>query len=240
MITKRVLTTLCLILAVGFLCSCATKKYVQQQVGTTRTELGNKLDEEAKARAELGNQVGELSALNKRNTARIEEVNTNLNSSVKSLDPKIEDAKRTGTEAGNTANTALNASKETATAFSNRNNYQVVESQDVLFKSGSANLDAAGKEKLDALAKTIMQDKNLILQLQGFTDSVGGAQANVALSNRRVDAVTRYLVGTAKVDQFRIHSLGLGSTNPVADNHTRDGRAKNRRVTVSVLGAKTQ
>jgi outer membrane protein OmpA-like peptidoglycan-associated protein len=238
MITRRALSILLLAFALTFVCACATKKYVQQQVGTTKTELSTKIDEEASRRADLGNQLQELSSLNKRNTARIEEVNTNLGTAVKSLDPKIEDAKRTGTEARETATTALTASKENSAAFTNRNNYQPIETRDVLFKFGSAKLDDEGKQALDLVAKSVLGDKNLVLELQGYTDSVGDPEYNVQISNKRVDTVVRYLVGTAKVELHRIHALGLGEANPVDDNKTRAGRAKNRRVTVSVLGVK--
>ncbi len=238
MIMRRALLVLTLTFGLVLLCSCATKKYVQQQVGTTQAELTKKIDEEANRRADLGNQVGELSSLNKRNTARIEEVNTGLGGAVKALDPKIEDAKRTGTEARETANSAMTASKENSAAFVNRNNYQTVDSQDVLFKFGSVNLDDAGRQVLDSVAKTLAGDRNLLLELQGYTDSVGDPEYNVQISNRRVDSVVRYLVGTAKVELFRISSLGLGEANPVEDNKTRDGRAKNRRVAIHVLGVK--
>jgi len=238
MMSRRVLSILLLAFLLTFLSACATKKYVQQQVGTTRTELSTKIDEEAARRAELGNQLQELSALNKRNTARIEEVNTNLGSAVKSLDPKVEEARRTGSEARETANTALNASKENATAFSNRNNLQPVETRDVLFKFNSTRLDDEAKQALDQIGKSVLADRNHVVELQGFTDSVGDAEYNIQISNKRVDAVVRYLVGTAKVELHRIHALGLGEDNPVEDNKTRDGRAKNRRVTVSVLGVK--
>ncbi len=238
MIMRRLVPILTLMLALVFLCSCATKKYVQQQVGTTQTELTKKIDEEASRRADLGNQVQELSSLNKRNSARIEEVNTNLGGAVKALDPRVEDAKRTGTEARETANNALSASKENSAAFVNRNNYQTIDSQDVLFKFGSSTLDDAGRLVLDAVAKTLAGDRNLLLELQGYTDSVGDPEYNVQISNRRVESVVRYLVGTAKVELFRISALGLGEANPVDDNKTREGRAKNRRVAVHVLGVK--
>lgn len=238
MISRRILSILFLTFALTFLSACATKKYVQQQVGTTRTELSTKIDEEASRRADLGNQLQELSALNKRNTARIEEVNTTLGTAVKSLDPKVEDARRTGTEARDTANTALSATKENSAAFANRNNYQPIESHDVLFKFNSSKLDDEGKQALDLLAKNVLADKNTVVELQGYTDSVGDPDYNVQISNKRVDTVVRYLVGTAKVELHRIHALGLGEANPADDNKTREGRAKNRRVTVSILGVK--
>jgi outer membrane protein OmpA-like peptidoglycan-associated protein len=237
---RRALPILTLAFGIVFFCSCATKKYVQQQVTTTQAELTKKIDEEANRRADLGNQVQELTSLNKRNTARIEEVNTNIGGAVKSLEPKIEDASKTGTEARDTANSALGMSKENSSTIANRNNYQVMDTQTVLFKFGSADLDDAGKQTLEAVAKTLSGDRNLLVELQGYADSVGDPKANVAISNRRVDSVLRYLVGTSKVDLFRISSLGLGQANPVEDNKTKAGRAKNRRVAIRILAVKAQ
>jgi chemotaxis protein MotB len=224
--------------ALALLNGCATKKYVKQEVSTTQSDLSKRIDQEASKRGDLSNQVQELASLNKRNSGRIDEVESNLSKSISGLDPKIEDAKRTGLEARSTADAALASSKENSTAILNRNNYTVTGTESVFFKSGSARLDDAGKSTLDGVAKTIAGNKNLLLELQGFTDSVGDAAANLRLSERRVDTVLRYLVADLKVDLFRIAKLGLGEANPAESNKTRDGRAKNRRVEVRVLGVK--
>lgn len=240
MALRRVLPILISLIALTFLCSCATKKYVQQQVTASKTELSTRIDEEASRRADLANQVQELSSLNKRNSARIEEVNTNLGGAVKALDPKIEDARRTGSEARETANTALNSSKQNSAAFLSRNNYEVVESRDVLFKFNSATLDDEARQSLDSMTQMLGQDKNLLVELQGYADSTGDSGYNLQISDRRVDSVVRYMVASQKVDLYRISALGLGDANPVDDNNTREGRAKNRRVTVRILGVKSQ
>ena len=88
------------------------------------------------------------------------------------------------------------------------------------------------------MAKVLAGNNNLVVELQGYTDGTGDATYNVQLSDRRVDNVVRHLVGDLKVDLRRIARLGLGEANPVDDNKTREGRAKNRRVTVTVLGPK--
>jgi outer membrane protein OmpA-like peptidoglycan-associated protein len=224
--------------ALVLLCSCATKKYVRQEVATSQAQLSTRIDEEASRRTELANQVGELSSLNKKNTARIEQVQGNLDTAVKTMEPKIEDARNTGTTAGKTADEALSEAKQNATAFANRNDFQVLATQDVNFKFNSAVLDDEAKARLGEVAKVLSGNGNLVVELQGYTDNSGDAAYNLQLSDRRVDNVVRYLVGDLKVDLRRIARLGLGEANPADDNKTREGRAKNRRVTVTVLGPK--
>ncbi len=238
MFVRRVVPILCLILGLAFLSACATKKYVKQEVSATQADLTKKIDAEASRRSELGNQVQELSSLNKRNSGRIDTVEGNLDKAVKTLDPKIDDAKKTGVEARETANVALNNSKENATAILNRNNYSIVSTDTVNFKSGSATLDEKAKATLEGVAKNVAGNKNLTVELQGFTDSVGDAASNLRLSDRRVESVIRYLVGDLKVDLYRISTVGLGEANPADSNKTRDGRAKNRRVDIRTLGVK--
>ena len=74
------------------------------------------------------------------------------------------------------------------------------------------------------------------LEIQGFTDTTGDANYNLALSERRATSVQRYLV-SQNVPLFRTEIVGLGTANPVADNGTREGRERNRRVEVRLLRA---
>lgn len=234
--TRREIKTLCLVIACALSPACATKKYVKQEVTTTRSELSTRIDQEANRRSNLESQLQELSQLNKANSTRIDQVQTNVDTAVRSIEPKIEDAKKTGTEAHGIADTALGSAKENAAAFANRNNYKVLDSKEVLFKSGSAALDSASKATLDEIVRAVSANKNLLVELKGYTDSIGGPGVNLRLSNRRVDEVTRYLVESQKVDLFRIYSLGLGAADPADSNKTSPGRAKNRRVTIRLLG----
>jgi OOP family OmpA-OmpF porin len=68
--------------------------------------------------------------------------------------------------------------------------------------------------------------------VQGFTDKTGGAEYNAALSERRAEAVARYLTTEHKIPVRSISMLGEGYAAPVADDKTRDGRKMNRRVEV--------
>ncbi len=238
MITRRAaVSILSLVVACTLLAGCATKKYVKEQVATSKTELSGRLDQQGNEQKTLSGQVQEISQLSKQNSAKIDQLQGNLNTSVASLDQKTDDAKKTATDARGVADTALSTAKDASTGLANRNNYQVQDSKDVLFKSGSYRLDDASKATLDEVAGTLSGNKNNVLELLGYTDSVGDPNANVRLSERRVDTVTRYLV-EHKVDLFRIYQLGLGQADPVDSNKTRAGRAKNRRVTIRILAPK--
>ena len=106
----------------------------------------------------------------------------------------------------------------------------------VNFRSGSAVLSADSKTKLDELATKAMNAKGYVLEVTGFADAVGSVALNRALSQRRADAVIRYLVENHRIPLRRIITpYGFGETNPVAENNTRDGRAQNRRVEVKLL-----
>jgi OOP family OmpA-OmpF porin len=100
---------------------------------------------------------------------------------------------------------------------------------------GSATLSNEAKQTLDGIAGQVSSlNTGYLVELQGFTDSTGSENVNNALSQRRADAVKRYLV-TKNVQLHRISIIGLGEENPVADNKTRQGREQNRRVEVKVL-----
>jgi OOP family OmpA-OmpF porin len=73
------------------------------------------------------------------------------------------------------------------------------------------------------------------IRLDGYTDSIGTDEYNMKLSERRATAVKDYLIKEAGVDSSKITAVGHGEADPVADNKTPEGRAKNRRVEISIL-----
>jgi outer membrane protein OmpA-like peptidoglycan-associated protein len=68
----------------------------------------------------------------------------------------------------------------------------------------------------------------------GYTDSYGGDEKNLLLSNQRAEAVKQYLLANAKLDPSRVEAIGYGESKPIASNETKDGRAANRRVEVVI------
>lgn len=109
----------------------------------------------------------------------------------------------------------------------------------VLFKYKSFQLTASAKRELDELARQYLvlmkQYKPLKLQVSGHTDSVASDTYNQKLSQKRANAVVKYLVAKG-IDKARIISIGFGEKKPVATNKTDAGRAQNRRVEIKLLG----
>jgi OmpA-OmpF porin, OOP family len=103
----------------------------------------------------------------------------------------------------------------------------------VNFLSGKDVLTATSKPKLDNVAKILNKHSSYKLKVSGYTDSDGGEAANLELSKKRAKAVKDYLVSYG-IAASRITSEGYGESNPVADNGTSAGRAKNRRVEFEV------
>jgi len=106
----------------------------------------------------------------------------------------------------------------------------------VNFKVGSAVLSPDSKTKLDEVATKALNAKGYVVEVSGFADATGSVERNRALSQRRADAVTRYLVENHNIPLRRIVTpYGYGESHPVADNTSRTGRAENRRVEVKLL-----
>ena len=114
---------------------------------------------------------------------------------------------------------------------------KVTYAADAFFDFDKAVLKPEGKAKLDDLAGKVGGINLEVVIAVGHTDSTGAAGYNQALSNRRAEAVKAYLV-TKGIETNLIYTEGKGLTQPVADNSTREGRAKNRRVEVEVVGTR--
>ncbi len=106
---------------------------------------------------------------------------------------------------------------------------------DVLFDTGRAELNPGAGRKLDQLAQFLNEHKDRLVQIDGFTDSVGTDSYNEDLSRRRADAVKSALL-LRGVDSARIGTVGYGKAYPVANNNDSGGRQLNRRVEVIIGG----
>jgi OOP family OmpA-OmpF porin len=114
---------------------------------------------------------------------------------------------------------------------------KVTMAADAHFDFDKAVLKPEGKAKLDELVgKLKVVDLEVVIAI-GHTDSIGSKAYNQKLSVRRADAVKAYLVSKG-IEASRIHTEGKGEMQPVADNKTKEGRAKNRRVEIEVVGTR--
>lgn len=114
---------------------------------------------------------------------------------------------------------------------------KVTYSADAFFDFDKSVLKPEGKAKLDDLAGKV-KDINLeVVIAVGHTDSVGSVAYNQKLSVRRAEAVKAYLVSKG-IEKSRVYTEGKGKSQPIADNKTAAGRAKNRRVEIEVVGTR--
>lgn len=114
----------------------------------------------------------------------------------------------------------------------------VVTLGDLLFATGKSNLTGGAGPNLDKLAAFLGEYPDRTVLIEGHTDSVGSAESNYLLSQRRADSVRSYLVSRG-VQANRLTTAGLGQGSPVASNDTATGRQQNRRVEVIISNAAT-
>lgn len=110
--------------------------------------------------------------------------------------------------------------------------------QVINFATGSANIPNANKAILDKAANLLKQLPDAKLVVKGFTDNVGNADSNKTLSEKRAKSVVAYLIEKG-ASAGQLTAEGHGQDNPIADNSTKDGQFKNRRIEFEVAGATT-
>jgi len=101
--------------------------------------------------------------------------------------------------------------------------------QSVQFQPARATLLNSSKRVLDKIATVLKKYPDYKVAIHGHTDAIGGAQDNLILSKERAKACLDYLVSKG-IDATRMTSDGFGETQPIANNNTRIGKRKNRRV----------
>jgi outer membrane protein OmpA-like peptidoglycan-associated protein len=110
-----------------------------------------------------------------------------------------------------------------------------LKNDDAKFDFGVATLTPAAKSTLDTFVQRLVsENKGVYIEIQGHTDSTGPDEVNMALGQKRAEAVMMYLYKQYKIPLHRMSVVSLGSSMPIADNGSRDGRAQNRRVEILV------
>jgi peptidoglycan-associated lipoprotein len=216
------------VLAIGGSTACATKKFVRQNVG----EVNEKVDS-------MGRSLEETQERTRKNEGRITEVDAKAaaagqsaraaNDAAVAANSAAAAAAKVGTEASSKVDTIDRASKRLV--------YEVVLSEDQgNFKFGKTMLADEAKQKLDEMVAQMKQDpKNIYLEIEGHTDSIGAPAANEKIGLARAEAVKRYLYEQYQIPLHKMNVISYGKDKPIAPNKTKAGRAQNRRVVIKVL-----
>jgi OOP family OmpA-OmpF porin len=219
-------TSLAICLAASLLATigCSSKNYVKSQT------------------TPLINKTNELDDLTAKNTRDIKDVDARAQAGIQAVNTKTADVEqKTQTAAQNaqqaqqTADAANGRVGVLTNTVANLDNYHPVAETSVKFGFNRDNLTPKAKEALDQLGSQIASTKGYIIALEGGTDSVGSADYNYELSQRRANAVIQYLATKYNVPAHKIYVIGLGKDRPVETNKTSAGRADNRRVDVRLM-----
>ncbi len=216
---------------------CATKKFVLEKTNPIqqRVEAVDKKQSEA---------LASLDSKEQKDISRVEERAITAESKANDAARAAMQADTKATQAGETARgaTVLGQTNQTkigdlttgvTNAFMNLDNLKLASSEGVLFKFNSVVLTEDAKAKLDQVVQQTSSLSRYVLEIEGFTDKTGAAGYNLALSQRRADAVMRYLLDH-KVPLRRIHMIGLGADQAAAEEATPASRKEQRRVVVKV------
>jgi outer membrane protein OmpA-like peptidoglycan-associated protein len=215
---------------------CATKKYVKQQVDP----VSGKLDQVATKSDQQGQTLDQTrSSLDQtRSTQQKDEVDLSAtNERALSADNHAGEAMTHADDASRKADQANQGLSQLANTVANLDDYKQVTQTTVNFKFNSDKLNSDSKMALDQMVMDQNHYKRFFIAVEGFTDKVGSADYNSALSRRRADAVVEYLVAQHDIPIYRIHMIGLGDQKPVEDARSRVANAKNRRVEVTLYSA---
>lgn len=203
---------------------CASKNYVRQET----TPLINKTNELDDLTAKNSKDIKDVDA---RAQAGIQQVQAKA----AEVDQKALAAGQQAAQAQTSADNAVHRVDTLQNAVANLDNYRVVTETAVHFGFNKDGLTKQAKEALDQLATDVPNTKGYIITVEGGTDSVGPADYNYDLSQRRADAVIQYLASQHSIPAYKIYLIGLGKDKPVDSNKTSEGRAKNRRVDVRLM-----
>jgi OOP family OmpA-OmpF porin len=219
-------TSLAILLATSMAASvgCASKNYVKQQT----TPLINKTNELDDLAAKNSKDIKDVDA---RAQAGIQQVNAKT----AEVDQKAQTAAQQAAQAQTSADNAVHRVDTLQNAVANLDNYRVVSESAVHFGFDKDTLTKDAKADLDKIADAVPNTKGYIITVEGATDSVGDADYNYALSQRRADSVIQYLASQHGIPAHKIYLIGLGKDKPVDTNKTREGRAANRRVDVRLM-----
>jgi len=105
----------------------------------------------------------------------------------------------------------------------------------VYFDTAKYNINEGSQETLNKLASILNEYPDTNVSVVGHTDSVGSDSSNMKLSENRAYAVTNYFIHQASLNSSRFNTHWFGETQPVADNNTTAGKAKNRRVNIVIV-----
>lgn len=195
------------VMAIALAPGCATKKYVRQETATIDekvVDMESAIEENQKRLREHDERLTTLGSLI-----------TQQRDEIKSVDGKIEEVRK---------------SAQGKLLFK-----EVLKNDQAKFKFDSFELGPEAQAALDLFVqKLVEENRGVYLEIQGHTDSTGEESYNLLLGKKRAEAVMEYFYKQYRIPLHRMQVISFGSSAPLSDNKTREGRAENRRVEILV------
>jgi outer membrane protein OmpA-like peptidoglycan-associated protein len=216
-------------LALASITGCTTKNYVKSQTAPL-VDHTNQLDEKTAA-----------------NNRSLHDVDDRAQAGIKtaqgaadSATQNAQNATKSAGDAETAANDAVHRADSLDSVIKGLDSYKPLGDVSVTFGFDKAVLTKDSKEQLDGFAQKLTSTTSYILAVTGGTDSIGSAEYNYGLSQRRADAVVQYLATKYNVPARRFYLIGIGKDKEVAPNTTAEGRKQNRRVEIQLLSNSTE
>jgi outer membrane protein OmpA-like peptidoglycan-associated protein len=204
---------------------CTSKNYVRSQTAPL---------------AQKTNELDDATAANNRNlqdvTARTDAGIAHAQGAADTANQNAMSASNSASHAQATAQDAVNRANTLEGAVIGLDSYQTLADVSVLFGFGKDQLTSQGKKQLDQVGTQVATSRGYLLEITGATDSVGGADYNYQLSERRAQAVVQYLATKYNIAPHKFYLIGLGKDQAKATRAS--ARAKDRKVEVRLLSNK--
>ena len=235
MLTKVIFSTI--FISIIFSSCVSSKKY--KAANAQIAQLNEYSTQQARQITELQNQVNTLNERNKAMTAEYSTYRTSCENTQKQLNSyktaEAEENERLKAIEKKVLDALADFNDKGVEVYTKDDRIYVNMEDNLLYKSGSANLGAAGKEALGNLAMVLNDYPKLQIIVVGHTDNVkfkNTSNDNLSLSTERANVVVRELANELQIDPMRLTAAGKGKYAPIGDNQTAEGRAKNRRTEI--------
>src|SRR6185295_3902847 len=244
---KRFSIVLLMFAGLAVASGCASRGYVRKTVNTSSDTLSARIEKDENETKEIRDSLDKkitgvdtkVAAVDSRVSGvdtKVSELDSKTTQGMNSLKTDVQGVDQRAGQARTTADRAANEVNVLGQKFQNRNMYNVSDDEkSIQFKFDSGKIDQTYMTALDEVAAAVSQNPDAFVVLEGRTDAVGDKDYNVRLGERRIEAVRRYLAVDKGVPVYKIHEISFGSEKPIAENKTKDGREKNRAVTMSVM-----
>src|SRR5688572_966424 len=207
-----------------------------RRIELAEAEAGREAADRARGAADKGFKEGQLDALDK-TKAELERERSTGKAEVAKAKAELDAERKARQEAEKRAAAALASLNEIAKVKEESRGTVITLSGAVLFATGKYDLLPIARQKLDEVAKALLEQSFKTITVEGHTDSRGSPSKNQTLSQDRAESVRSYLVSRG-LPADKTKAMGHGASRPVADNDSPDGRANNRRVEIVVEPAK--